>query len=307
MKSSDGLRGVIVSSAVALAAAVGVATVRPVIAAKYHSLKVTSDTYALGTPEQTVAMSLGYRSALADYLFGNLLVQYGLHFVEKRRLEFMGEYLDTINTLDPTFRDPYRYADTLLVLSPEKPRLQDYLKAREVLERGLRNRPYDTELWLTAGQFLAYLAWPYLPETLQPEWKRTGGKFLARACELQSNNQNIPYHCITAATLLDASGERDAAIESLRRLLAVNDDPEVQKQAEAYLGRRLGEREAERQEERKVRFRKIWQADLPFVSKDMMLLLGPRVDTAACAGGSSEPECATTFRDWAERTEPQNF
>lgn len=305
MRSSDGARDTVLAGALVLVAAVAIATVRPALAARYHRLRVTSDVYALGNPEHVVVASLGYRSALADYLFANLLVSYGLHFQEKRRLEFTGEYLDTINALDPKFRDPYRFADTLLVLSPEPPRLSDYVKAREVLERGLRNRPFDTDLWNTAGQFLAFLAWPYLPDSLKPEWKRSGGKMLARACELASNNVNIPYNCVVAATLLDASFEREAAIESLRRLLAVTDDPEIENLALRYLGKRIGERQLDQAQKRRLAFQELWQHDLPFVSKDMLLLMGPPVNVARCAGAehAGEPACATSFREWGRMTD----
>lgn len=305
MRSSDGARGRALAWGLVLVASVAIANVQPALAARYHRLRVTSDLYTLGTPEHVVVASLGYRAALADYLFANLLVSYGLHFQEKRRLEFTGQYLDTINALDPKFRDPYRFADTLLVLSPVPARPSDYVKAREVLERGLKNRPFDTELWNTAGQFVAYLAWPYLPQELKPEWKRAGAKMLARACELASNNSNIPYNCIVAATLLDESGEREAAFESLKRLLAVSDDPEIHDMALRYLGQRLGERERQRAQQRQAAFQKLWQRDLPFVSKDMLLLMGPPLNVAKCAGAehSGEPACATSFREWGRVTD----
>jgi tetratricopeptide (TPR) repeat protein len=292
--------------AVAAVCAVVIAGVRPALAERYHELRATSDVYALPDPERVVVASLGYRSALADLIWGNLLVSYGLHFQEKRRFEFVGEYLDTINALDPTFRDPYRFADTLIVLGPEPPRQQDYLKAREILERGLRNLPYDTELWLTAGQYMAYLARPHLKDPqLKEAWGRRGAEVLARACELASNTENFPYHCITAAHLFEKVGAREAAIRSLRRLLAVSDDPEIERRALGYLRVKLGEREHDRAERRKHAFRDLWKGDLPFVSKDAVLLLGPPVDTAACAGRphALTDGCETSWPDWAARVD----
>src|SRR5262245_10093935 len=114
---------------VVVAACVAIASVRPSLAARYHQLRVTGDVYPFGSPEQVVVESLGYRAALADAIFAHVRVSYGLHFQEHRRFEFVGDYLDTVTTLDPTFRDPYRYADTLLVLSPEAPRPADYERA----------------------------------------------------------------------------------------------------------------------------------------------------------------------------------
>jgi hypothetical protein len=296
-----------VAWAVAIVAGVAISVVRPPAAERFHLLRTTADIYPLPPPEQTVVASLGFRSALADAIFAHVLVSYGLHFQEKRRFEFVGDYLDTINALDPTFRDPYRFADTLMVMQPEPPRLEHYVKAREILLRGTANRPYDTELWLTAGQFLAYLAPPYLPtDQMRREWKLEGARILSRACELASKNENVPYHCITAAALLESAGEREAAIQSLTRLLAVTDDPEIERMAIGYLQKKLSERQSEKQARRRDAFRQAWKSDLPFISKDMLLLLGPRTDTASCAGPAraGSDACVSTWRDWAARADP---
>ena len=296
--------------ALSLAAVMAISGVRPILAERFHRLRVTADVYPLAPPQQMVVASLGFRSALADAIFAHVLVSYGLHFQEKRRFEFVGEYLDTINALDPGFRDPYRFADTLIVLAPEPPRLEHYLKAREVLLRGLENQPYDTELWLTAGQYLAFLARPYLPtDEMKRTWQLEGARILAHACELASKNENVPYHCITSAGLLNSAGEREAAIESLNRLLAVSDDPEIERLALGYMQKKLSERERDKQQRRKDAFRSAWKSDLPFVSKDMMLVIGPRTDPAACAGAerADDQACVATWREWARRVDPAAY
>jgi len=293
------------------AAALAISSLRWRAADQFHALSVSSDVYALPPPEQTVVASLGYRSALADLIFANLLVSYGIHHHEKRPFDFVGDYLDTINALDPVFRDPYKFADTMLFFKAglkagETPRLEDYLKAREVLRRGLSSRPHDTELWLQAGQYLAYIAPPYLPSALGKEFKLEGAKTLSRACELASKNELVPFGCVTAATLFEKAGEREAAIESMKRLLAVTDNPEIERMALGYLKARMSEREQELQAHRKEAFRTVWKADLPFVTKDGMLVLGPRVDTSFCAGlaHAEEMRCAATWLDWARHADP---
>lgn len=288
---------------VALSALAVVAVVRPPLATGFHELRVTSDVYPFPPPDPLVVASLGYRSALADGIFANVLVSYGIHFAEKRRLEFAGEYIDAVNALDPSFRDPYRYADTLVVLGPTPAREADYVKAREIFERGLENRPYDTELWNTAGQFTAYLGAAGVADADRPAWRLAGAKMLARACELASGNDNIPYHCIAAARLFEGAGERDAAIDSLKRLLAVTDDPQVEQLALGYLGKRLSEREQSEQEQRRKAFRDAWKADLPSVSKDMMLIVGPRAQPLSCAGvdRAADDTCVASWREWGRR------
>lgn len=285
-------------------AALGIAFVRPRLTAQFKKLRATSDVYTLPSPEQTVALSLGYRSALADLIYANVLVSYGTHFDEKRRFEFVGNYLDTINALDPKFRQPYRFADTLLTIQPKSPRREDYLKAREILERGLRERPYDAELWSAAGQFLAYIAaGQFKDEKLRNEWRMAGARVLARACELVSKNENIPFHCITAASLFSRAGERAAIIQFLQRVLSVSDNEEIRRLALGYLEKVVGEQQRAELEARHKRLSDVWGKDLPFVNKDLLLVVGPPFDPAACAGGEKvdNPRCATTWEDWTVR------
>ncbi|HEY8946179.1 MAG TPA: hypothetical protein VIM73_18135, partial [Polyangiaceae bacterium] len=111
-----------------------------------------------------------------------------------------------------------------------------------------------------------------------------------------------PHHCITAASLFNEAGRTDAARSFLERVLAVVDDPEIEGIAGGYLGHLAGQAERARVQERALRFRALWSKDLTFVSREMLLLLGPRFDTGACAGAPSNPgaTCHTSFRAWGE-------
>jgi tetratricopeptide (TPR) repeat protein len=251
-----------------------------------------------------VVASLGYRAALADWLFAHVLVWHGIHFEEKRRFEFAADYLETVAALDPTFREPYYFGDTLIAMQPVKPRQEDYRRARKLLESGLKARPYDTELWLSTGQFLAYVAAPWLDDVKeQSEWRLAGARILAQACELVGSNENIPYNCITAAGLLTRAGEREATIQFLERLLAVSDDDEIRQMALRLLQNAHGERSQEQIKEQQDRLRRAWKADLPFISLTQELLLVPPFRPERCAGREpTEAECATSWRAWRART-----
>lgn len=289
-------------------AVVVVSRTRPGLASSFHRLKARHDVYVLPPPEQTVVLSLGYRSALADLIYGHVLVSYGLHFQEKRLFEFVGGYLDTINALDPKFGDPYRVADTLLTLQPKKPPVEHYRKAREILRRGMKELPYDQELWLTAGQFMAYLAPPHLPTVEEKEdFRLEGARRMARACELIGSNKNAPYHCLTAANIFSKAGDRDATQRFLERVLAISDDPELRELALGYLKAIVGERERERVEARHRKLEALMREDFGFVSRDALLVLGPSFDPARCAGsfGGKRPGCASSYRDYGEELEAQ--
>jgi hypothetical protein len=267
-------------------------------------VKTQSDVLVLPSGSQVLVGSLGYRAALADWIFAHVLVSYGLHLKEKRRFEFIAHYLDVASTLDPKFREPYYYADTLITMQAKASTRADYDAARRLLERGLKERPYDTELWLVGGQFLAYIAPPYLKDPkVADEYRLAGAKILARTCELVGNNENIPYHCITAASLLDKAGDRDAMVRFLERSVGVIDDPELQKLALGYLAKAQGESARERVAQRHEAFDRTWKGELPFIGRNKALVLGPGFDPALCAG--SAEACVTSWREWGERHQAQ--
>jgi hypothetical protein len=305
VKSNNARSGSRTQGFVLLGALLVIAVVRPFAADRFRRAGQAVDVYPLPPPGETVVASLGYRAALADGIFAYVLVQFGLHSAERRRLEFVGQYIDTINALDPTFRDPYRFVDTFLVTTPPIT-LKDWEKARELYRRGLANRPFDTELWSSAGQFLAYLAPPYLPTPeLKREYRLEGARVMARACELASDNDNIPYQCMTAASIFSDAGEREAGIDAARRVLQVTDDPEIERRELGFLRKKLDERAADDTERRKALFRSAWMTDLPFVSKNKLLVIGPHVDPGACAGleHAEAPECAPTWKSWARHAD----
>lgn len=277
-----------------------IALTRASLLATYSRATAGERMSLLLSPEHSAVFSLGHREALADYLFSNLLVQYGLSFQERRRFEPTYKYLDTITMLAPTFDRPYLYADTLLTMRPQPATLEDFLAARRIHERGLQALPYHTELWSIAGQFAAFLAQQYLPADYRREFKLTGARYMARACELASNNVNIPFHCIAAARILNRAGQREALIRMLTRTLAVNDHPEIRRLALGYLEHAVSEREKERQAERLSQLEREWKTDLPHASRIMMSLLGPGPEVWRCSGTEAyaTPGCETTWRAW---------
>lgn len=288
-----------------LAMALGVvliALVREPLVERHGKVASAEQVSLLLSPEHTVVFSLGHREALADYLFSNLLVQYGLSFQERRRFEPTYKYLDTITTLAPTFDRPYLYADALLTMRPQPAVLEDFLATRRLHERGLEALPFHTELHSVAGQFAAFLAQQHLPEEYKKDFKLAGARYMARACELASNNANIPYHCIAAARILNRAGQREAMIRMLTTTLTVNDDPEIRRLALGYLEHAVSERERERQARRVSELEREWKTKLPHASRVMMSLLGPGPDVWRCSGveAAGSPGCETTWRAWGE-------
>src|SRR4051812_42103913 len=212
-----------------LAAFLGIAGLQPRLAARFHEVKTTSDVYALPPAAALPAVSLGYRSALADLLFTSTLVSYGIHAEEHRAFEFVGDYLDAIAALDPGFCSMYRFADTFMIYrAVGTPPPEDVRRARGLLEKGLENCPADGRLWLSAGQFMAFIGTQFLTEESEKaEFRRAGAKALARAAELVSDNENIQWQALAAAGIFTREGNRQAALAFLDRVYAVTDDEEL--------------------------------------------------------------------------------
>ncbi|MDC0747067.1 hypothetical protein [Polyangium mundeleinium] len=272
--------------------------------AKQHArVKETSDVHLLPPPKEVVTLSLGYRAALADVLWAHVLVSQGLHTFERRRFDNVADLIDTINELDPEFRDPYLMSDALITIQIGESDRADVDRTRAILERGTRNRPLDPEIWRTAGQFIAFIApGTYLTDPEERAvWKADGARMLARAAELGGDAGQMGWAAVAGAGILSRQGARDAAIRLLQRTLAVTDDEELRERLQRELAKQIGEEKLDAYRRRQTEMLNLALRDLPFVSKSTLFVLGPPPDPAYCAGGAhaDDRRCALTWKAWA--------
>lgn len=314
--------------------------VRANLFAAEEDVQVKHDVYFLPPPDQLVTMSLGYRHAFADLVWAHMLVGQGLRLQERRRFDTLLLLYDAVNALDPTFRTPYMMADALISFNvipttPETEEIasqqvlpyEDVLKAREVMERGVKALPDDAEMWLALGQFVSYVApSSYLED--RPEeaerWRREGVAYLERAVALSGGNSAISWQALGGATILREAGELDAVVRFLERAYAVTEDEELrldlERRLEILRKRRsveLGKLDVELQKrledqlERSTVYQRrrraaeaVMKAELPFISTTAHDVMGPPLFPAGCAGpGHHEPACATSWRAWARAYE----
>jgi tetratricopeptide (TPR) repeat protein len=232
------------------------------------------------------------------------MVAAGVHFVEKRVFHHLDAYLKGIIALDPKYIDVYRYADTLLNLSTVEMPKENLTIARRIQERGLKEFPHDPELWLSTGQFMAYLA-PnrFTDEATKREWRMAAIPILQHACDIWPTQEALPDTCLNSATLYNQAGEIGAAIDSLERLIAVTDDEGLRARAAEKLRRLAGERAARKVQESLQYLQPLREQDLPAVSQLRYQLLSPPFDESRCVGEGltlSKIECATSFLDRSE-------
>ncbi len=282
----------VVGLAMMALAAVGIAGVQPLLSRTVKQVKQVDEAVALPPPRQLRTMSLGYRAAAADLLWAKLLVEQGLANEQKRTFSGIRQYIDGIIELEPDHRTLYQFVDTLLVYKPGAVGTeQDARDARAYLERGTKERPYDHEVWLHYGQFVAFLAPTFLTNQAEIEqWRKEGALAIAHAVELGANADTNS----SAASILAKAGETKAAIEHLKRRYALTEKQDERDQiilklkkleasveVEAVVGAVEGE----------------WRQRYPFLTRGEALLVGPHRDAAACAGPGAyeKPGCA---EDW---------
>jgi hypothetical protein len=290
VRAAAGLVGALIA-----VSALGVARTQPRLARTAHDAKERDEVYAFPPPAQLKAFVVGYDSATVDLLWAKVLVEFGIHWHEKRTFH-PDPYIDAILYLEPTYDRIYRFADTLLCYHPLHANEADARKTRAILEQGTRERPWDYQVWQEYGQFSAFLGPGFLTNADAAErdgWRRDGALALSRSTDLGAPGAGA----LIAATMLDRYGEHMAAIESLERQYAAHDDPEERAEIAAKIGRLQATQHFAAEEKAMATIEAIARTHWRFLTKTQLLLVGPFPDAASCAGPASadRPECA---RDW---------
>jgi hypothetical protein len=296
-------RSTIAAVVLFLACAAGVARLQPRLARTAHDLKESGDVYPFPPPAELHVATLGWDAAAVDLLWSDLLVVHGTHWSEHREFVGTSDYADSILELEPTYAPLYHYIDTMMVYRPPQGTEADARKARAYLERGTRERPDDAYLWMNYGEFIAFIAPSFLHDDAEiARWRQDGAQAIGHAVELGGD----PERALTAASMLTRVGATESAIRYLERAYAFTEHPSMATVHEA-IGRRLGALQADGMRQaadsaaRAIDER--WQRELPFVSRDQYLMVGPSVDPLRCAGleGADDPSCV---RDWRDSPAP---
>ena len=287
--------------ALMIAGATGVAATQPRLASTVHEVKERDDVVAFPPPEQLRAAVLGWDAATVDLLWSTLLVAYGTHFSERREFQEIPRYLDAILAMEPDYAPLYKYVDMMLAYRPLQGTESDVVLARKYLERGMRERPQDWTIWLRYGQFIAFVAPSFLTDdATKSAWRKEGALAIEHAVELGAD----PEQALVATAMLTRAGATREAIGYLENAYAFTEHPAMHDIHEA-IGRRLAALETTAQRDAADRVQKTvdarWAQDLPTVSRDEFLLLGPVSDPARCAGLAAIGTTACA-RSWDEAT-----
>ncbi len=276
----------------ALLCAFGIAALQPKLAKDIHKLRERDDVVLLPPPERIPALTMGYKSAAADLLWVKLVVENGIHFQERRRFSEMPRYIDAIIAVEPDHPVLYTFVDAFLLLTPVAATEEDARLARRYMERGTKERPYDPDLWLHYGQYIAFLGPSYLTSEEEIErWRLDGAHAITKAVELGAD----PGRSLSAITMLHRAGDTKAAVAHLQKAYALANDDETRMQLMMKF-RQLGVSVMDN-DLAQTTVDNEWKGRWPFLSRGTTLLIGPHRSPSLCAGPSSWSSKSCP-RDW---------
>lgn len=283
----------LIAGLVALLCVAVVGVTQPEYTAKLKSTRYRTDVLELPPASHVQKMAVGYKSALVDLLWAKILVEQGLHFSDRRRFDALPSYIDAIIALEPTYKPIYEFVDTLILYQYIPGNEEDARLTRKYLEAGTKARPYDHELWLHYGQYLAFVAPSFLTDPAEIERSRVDGALaISKAVDLGADADRS----LAATSILDKAGRRKAAIRGLQRQYALTDDEETRKQIRFKLMRMQADVEAEGTVEA-VEW--LWRSRYPFLSRGEVLMIGPLRDPVKCAGMDSLAKPRECPADWS--------
>ncbi|MDD9965036.1 MAG: hypothetical protein OXR73_02325 [Myxococcales bacterium] len=232
------------------------------------------DRYYLPPPSWLVVSSLGYREALAGFVWTAMLENFGEELQHRGHAKYFFHYGDAIVTLDPFFKRAYQWMGTVSLYRLGKPSPAESRRAGSYLERAAEIFPEDGELMWLLGAHYSY----EMPSTTRvkeekAEFKRKGLEYIRTAALLGAGP---PWLGLTAATDLESLGQKDRAIRHLKEIYMTVEDPDTKARIGARLAKLQNASFLEAMNRAEINLRKRKQEHFPYLEDAMYLLVGPR-------------------------------
>jgi hypothetical protein len=297
---------VVVTSLLAIASIAGAHVAREQVKADRRAGEILQAPYA---PSPTAApfVALGYREMAADVLMVRMIGYFGAYY--DTEADAVASLSEAIVALDPSFRRVYDIGPNAMTIAEKGVNQSIYLRALAILERGMREFPASWQLPMLAGQmYIQDLVTK--DEAQQRAWVERGVLLIESAIR----KPGAPIEAAEWASFVRTKlGQRDRAIQGLRELLLVTDDPRAR---EGLMKRLLQIEEGDAGEIAselilaKARFEKEWLRDRPAVKPSMYLLIGPRIQpgfdlTDLATGGHDLISADSDFEPLEPLTDPQ--
>jgi hypothetical protein len=235
--------------------------------------RMPTDEATIPSPRAARALALGHREWVADLFFIAGLAYFGESLQQRSQQRFLQPYARVTEDIDPGFRRPYVWGSTVSVYTHRMITRRSVELSNEHLLRGLEQFPNDGEMLYALGFNYAFEMLPFVAEGPERRaTKRRGALYLQRAAAVGFGPAWLP---LTAARMLEDSGDESTAVDLLRDSLLRTEDPTIRARLEQRIRDLTGGGESDpglaqvRSVERERR------ESFPYVSPALYLFVGP--------------------------------
>ncbi len=256
----------------------GLTQVQPRAMAAYTSAQKYEAVYYLPSPDWLRVMALGYREALADLIWMKALIYYGDELIHSGGASNACDYAEAMSALDPQFKRPYQWVAVAGMYNPTGIVPKDVmLRVSRLLTRGVEQFPEDGHTWWTAGSTIRFDVVPELDinDPIREQLAEKAAEYLQKAALLGGGPE---WLALTNSAELVRLGKTETAVAHLEAQLAATKDPALRERIAARIADLRGAAYAEAIRASVDEFNRNHARDFPYVSSDMYMLLGPRID-----------------------------
>ena len=170
--------------------------------------------YYFPRPAVMRAAAIGYNELVADLLWIRTIIYFTDHFMADNDLRYLERHMQNIVTLDPHFKQVYRFGASMLTNKGSAYSNEDTFAAIRLLKRAHELFPDDPNYPLYIGIY-------YMNELRTKSrkqrntWRRQGADWIRRAILLGDSREWLPA---LAANIYTQQGERELAIEHLKEM-----------------------------------------------------------------------------------------
>lgn len=239
----------------------------------HQQTQLYQDRYYLPPPAWLQVGSLGFQEALADLIWIKALNNFGEELAHTGEAKYVFHYADSILTLDPNFRRAYLWIANV-TMARRGNTVADAERAAAILEEGVKRFPDDGEMLWQLGAHLSYELPPMVADLEKRKaYRRKALPYLRAAAVLGAGP---PWLGMVTVSGLESLGQKERAIHHLTELYMTVSDPDTK----VLIGQRLAQMKSAAFSEALARTEFTWrqrkQAEYPYLSDTLYLLVGPR-------------------------------
>lgn len=232
------------------------------------------DTYFVPPPQWLKVFSLGYRDALASFLWMRMLVYFGDEAIHHGASRHLFDYADAILSLDPYFIRAYRWIAITAAYRPKNRGLHDVRRGIKYLERAAQLAPDDGQVAWDLGSFYLYELKPMLKdESEKAEAKRKAFEHIRTAV---LRGAAPAWVALNTATYLENMGQREQQIAFLQEVYAQASSDEQRAEIAEELARLRSASFAEAFAREQAQAEAQHKRDFPYLGMDLFLQIGPK-------------------------------